>query len=63
MVNPGATVTYVNAAGDVVRANTANIFGVNYKDFHDKQRMNHALRDRLYKLLGPFHKDPQEEVR
>ena len=25
--------------------------------------MEHVLRDRLYKLLGPFHKDLQEEVR
>ena len=63
MADQGATVTYANAAGDVARANASNAFGLNYKAFHDKQTMDHALRDMLYELLGPFHKDLQEEAR
>ena len=62
-VNTGATVTYANVAGDVARAKADNQFSVNYKKYQDERSMDYALRDRLYKMLGPYHRDVRKEAR
>ena len=55
--------TYANVAGDIARANADNQFSVNYKLYHDEQIIDHALQDRLYKMVGPYHRDVHKEAR
>ena len=48
--NPGASLTYNPTTTTLQRANTDNLFGVEYRNFHVKMPMDHALGDRLYEL-------------
>ena len=44
-VDPCASMTYANAAGDVPKANASNQFSVNYKFYHNERTKDHTLWD------------------
>ena len=55
--------TYAANSTAIIRANAVNLFGVQYKDYHDERTMDHALVNSLYELLGPVANNLKDEVR
>ena len=62
-VDPGATVTYANNAGDVARRRVENTFNVEKRDYDDKRTIDHAFNERLCEMLGQFSDDVRGEAK